>query len=88
MMNPIVRASDWGYWDQLNGVTLTNGETLRVKWPSGKIQVIMITVSNDRVAVSDHGHDCYVDDVRAWYFAGYEGVAVRVPLVGLEAERV
>lgn len=84
----VVKYSNWGDWEQLNGETLVDGEALRITWPDGTLLDVLIKVIDHRQQISDHGHDSWGSDVRAYVEADYRGVRVLVPILGLEAQRL
>lgn len=87
-MSKIIRYSNWGYWEQLDGKTLQNGERLRVMWPDGVQEELTVIVVDHGVPIDHHGHSYTGKDVRAYAILYHHGVEIRVPLLGLEAERV
>jgi len=88
-MNVIERYSNWGYWDQLDGKSIVDGELLLVTWPDGgPKQIIRAFVVDRGVMIYDHGNSYMGNDVRATARIEYRGVLVEVPLIGLEAKRV
>jgi hypothetical protein len=61
---------------------------MMITFPDGTELLLGPVVVVERESVSDHGHASYVDDVRSYWKTEVRGVAVLVPLVGLEARRI
>lgn len=80
----IERGSNWGYWDQLHGQSLHDGEMLRVWFPDGST-VDTIKVVHHSQGVS-YGMEIF--DARAYMEDRVRFVDVLVPLFGLDAERI
>lgn len=87
-MNRIETYSNWCYLDRLDGKDLVDGEVLIVKWPDGQLQQTKIMVERKTQTYQDHGHNGEMPVSHAYVLAYHRGVQVRVPLVGLEAQRV
>lgn len=87
-MNKIERYSNWCYIDRLDGTDLVDGETLIIKWPDGQFQQTKIVVQRESQSYQDHGHTGEIPVSTAYILAYHRGVQVKVPLVGLEAQRV
>jgi hypothetical protein len=58
--------SNWGYWDQLDGVTLEDGEALEVRWPDGTITRELVVIKSTVFQTYDHGHRCDCSRVEAF----------------------
>ena len=87
-MNKIERYSNWCYVDRLDGTDLVDGEILIVKWPDGQLQQVKIVVERKSQSYQDHGIRNEMPVSKAHILAYHRGVQVKVPLVGLEAQRV
>lgn len=87
-LEPIRVHSDWGWWDQLAGRTLHDGERLRICWPDGSETVETIAIDRGTRTVGDMGHDYEAPIERAFVKAQHRGREVTVYLAGLVAQRV
>lgn len=76
-MNPITMRSDWGYFDQLEGVDLVDGELLHIEWPDG-------STSEHRIEVTDSGYESvkegHIPNKRACIIVEVRGIPARVDL--------
>lgn len=86
-MGKITRYSNWCELDQLDGVTLQNGEILSVEWPDGSKSVVTIEVDNTPGTYSDHGRESPMPKSIAYTPLTYRGVKSLVPLIGCLAVR-
>lgn len=84
-MSKIDRGSNWGYWDQLDGKAIADGEALRVRFPDGSTLDLLARVITRSAGVSDGTE---IRDARSYLPVSVRGVDVLVPLYGLEAERI
>jgi hypothetical protein len=84
----IEQGSNWGYWDQLDGKEMVEGEMLKVTWPDGTVEVLRVRVERGTLIYEDHGHEGRGKDNKAFTTVNHHGVEARVYLRGLEAERV
>ena len=88
-MNKIERKGDWGsYQEMLDGVALVDGEAIVVRWPDGQLQQIVVKIAVTSGTVNDMGHVYATAQHASYYMASHHAVEVRVPLVGLEAQRI
>lgn len=87
-MKQITRYSNWCEYDQLDGVDLVDGEHLLVEWPDGNKERVTIRVMTDSYETSDMGHRCDIPTKTAHVVKDVNGVAVKVPLLGVKAKRV
>lgn len=87
-MKNIIRYSNWGDWDQLDGKTLEDGEKLRVEFPDGTIKDIEVTMVKSTYDVSDMGTPYTCKSELAYIRSSIFGVSVFVPLIGLKAQRI
>jgi hypothetical protein len=88
-MNRIECYSNWCWIDRLDGTDLKHGELLFVRFPDGHAQGVECVVEVKTVPIPEQGsghYDAYSS--RAFAEIDYHGVAVRIPLTGLEARRV
>ena len=86
-MNRIERYLNWCSIDRLDGLDLNDGELLIVAWPDGQLQQVQICVARRTFS---HGNPCDGEGIESHAFAVayHRGVQVKVPLLGLEAQRV
>ena len=87
-MTPITNFSNWGYWDQLDGTNLVDGETLTIRWPDDTTTTERITVIDHRTTIGDMGSDYRAANQKAYLRSAFRGVEILVPLAGLLAERI
>lgn len=80
--------SNWGYWDQLDGETLKDGELLRIEWPNGTVEELPVRVRDVGCTIHDMGHQYTGQDIRAFVEKVVNGKAVLIEARGLLAERV
>lgn len=85
-MNKIRYTSNWGGWDELDGVRLVARDRLTVRWPDGTCEDVDVKIVVSLDQVNDMG-PCTIQYTRAHAIRDYHGVMVRVPLAGLEAAR-
>lgn len=86
-MGVITEHSNWGWWDVLDGVELKDQESLFIHFPNGAIVATRITVECTREATMDMGREYVAGRFKAYMKTKVFGVEVKVPLVGLKAER-
>ena len=82
--------SNWGWWDQLDGETLRDGDLLEVTWPDGATTTETVVTRTTYEMVGDHGHDERTPRVEAFVairHRGAEGV-VRLVAAGVSCRRV
>lgn len=87
-MHPIERKTNWCEIDILNGIEIKNNERLRVKFPNDEILEITVLVVSDFYDISDMGHPYRIPCRKAYLATKWKGQPCRVPLFGLEAERI
>ncbi len=87
-MNKIERNTNWCSIDTLDGTQLTDGETLIVKWPDGQLQQLKVSVESGTFEIGEQGGNYSAQQSHAYVLSYHRGVQVRVPLYGLEAQRV
>lgn len=75
----VTTLSNWGYWDQLGGKTLKEGEIVSVFWPDGTITQ-STTIHIDRVEFSLGPRDGMSEDCSAYLEVELHGADVRVYL--------
>ena len=80
----IATCRNWGNIDKLEELALKDGETLKIKFPDGGIEVHNIIV----VEKSTKGRYEDTYDSRAYVIVNYRGFETLISLVGLEAERI
>lgn len=83
----VMRKSDWGYWDELDGRALEEGERLVVEWPDGSTTTEVCHVRKGVFNYNDHGHPGTGPDNVAFVNATVRGKVVEVPLTGMPAKR-
>lgn len=78
-----------GFADTKRGLPLKAGQTVLVRWPSGKVEAVSLVTRTHREEVSDHGHsntvtsDLFgfmadVDDLTLWVELDQEGLEVDI----------
>lgn len=77
-MKPVAQVSNWGYFDALDGVTLQEGDQLRVQWPDGTITEETCRIHRASTRTQDHGHDVDLPFESAYVEKTYRGVSVPV----------
>lgn len=81
-MKHVIRASNWGYWDELDGEPLVDGERLAVRWPDGTLTAETCRVEKGVIHYSDHGHPGTGPDNKAFVVASFRGAEARIYLYG------
>lgn len=87
-MNAIERYSNWCSIDRLDGIDLKDGELLIIRWPDGQFGQVQLCVETGTFEIGEQGGDFQARRSHASVIAYHRGVQVRVPVVGLEAQRV
>lgn len=88
--SPIVQYSDWGYFDQLDGKTLQEGEKLFVRWPDGSETQHICHIKSTSIYIMEHGSHCDIPTVQAIVRINHNGVQAEIPLrqPGIKCRRV
>lgn len=79
-MQPVTRTSNWGYWDELDGKALVDGERIVVQWPDGSLTAEECRVEKGVHYYRDHGHDGTGPDDKAFLVVNVRGVEARIYL--------
>jgi hypothetical protein len=88
-MSFITRYSNWCYYDQLDGVNLEDGELLNVLFPDEIERVVAVSLQKHTQYVMEQGgHNTPIPIRQAYYETACCGVMVKIPLIGLPAERI
>lgn len=87
-MKTIDAFENWGSTDSLDQWTLVDGEVLRIKWPDGSTTDERICVEVATFEYDDMGHRCTGTNHLAYVFAMHRGIASKIYLRGMPAERV
>lgn len=86
-MSKIITRSNWGEYDQLDGIDLQAGEVLIVEWPSGTISEETVRIKETSQRVSEQGGFTDITTRRAYIEFDHHGCNARVYLRGVEATR-
>lgn len=84
----ITACKNWCDFDQLDGITIKNGESLEVIFPDGVAREIAACVVNDSYSASDMGHQVSIPTAKAYALTEAFGAKTKVELIGLLARRV
>lgn len=79
-MKSVTRYSNWGYWDQLDGVTLKEGELISVQWGDGTVTKESVVIREYNTVTSDHGHMCDIPHVEAYVKTSVHGTETLIRL--------
>ena len=85
---PVTQKSNWGYWDELDGKVLRDGETVEVQYPDGTIERGTVTTKDHVSTISDMGAPCAIHDTSAFIRFEHHGAEVKLGLRGMMARRV
>lgn len=85
---PVTQHSNWGYWDDLDGKALQNGETVEVQYPDGTIERGIVFTEDHPSQGSDMGAPYTYHNVSAFLCFTLHGAEVRLGLRGMMARRV
>lgn len=88
-MSVIQRTGSYSSIDILNHTQLVDGEELIIKWPDGQMQQVMILVEKSEFTFSEQGSvNSKGISSHAYVISYHRGVQIKIPLLGLEAQRV
>jgi hypothetical protein len=90
-MKNVETYSNWCEIDQLDGVTLKDGEWLRVKWPDGTKTRAKVRVEQTSYRISDMGSPCDIPVSKAFVRVPYKGASARIRLAehkDIKCERI
>lgn len=76
-MGTVKVGGDWAYIDQLDGISLKDGERLHVKWPDGTITIETCAIDRDTFTYNEMGHEGKGPNHKAYLAISYKGVEVR-----------
>ena len=79
-MQRVTIRSNWGYFDELDGRDLADGEGLRLKWPDGTITVAKVILVKTSEPGSDMGHPIDIPLHRAFIGVNYRGAIAQIRL--------
>ncbi len=81
--------SNWGYFDELDGRDLKEGERLRLHWPDGTTTNAAVTLVKTREPGSDMGHPIEIPHHQAFVVVKHRGAETYVWLrsTGVLCER-
>lgn len=82
LFQKVTEYNNWCHYDQLDGVDLSAGEKVIVRWPDGTEEATTVIVKRSRYEMSDMGIPCTIPEQRAYLSGMYRGVAIEIPLQG------
>jgi hypothetical protein len=85
-MSKVTVRSNWGYWDELDGEILKNGERVNVRWPDGSETQETVRVEKTSFQSEDHGHRCDIPVHKAYVDVNVRGVAASIRLAGADLD--
>lgn len=90
MMQKIIKESNWGYWDTLNGIPLKDGEKLIVQWPDKEKTEEFLFLRKGTYTYIDMGSHGTGPDNVAYVVVNVHNLNVEIPLAqdGILCERV
>ena len=82
-------ASGWAEYDQLDGVTLEEGEKVSVLFPDSSLEYMTVTTKSFRQREMDMGTWTTIPVIQAYVEIDYKGLPIQVRLVNkaLRVER-
>lgn len=87
-MKQIVEYSNWGWIDRLDGQDLEDGEQILIHWPDDTILRETVVLVRTEETIMEMGRPYSTTRSKAYVKRTIHGVAVKVPIVGLMAERI
>lgn len=79
-MGKVETGGDWAYLDQLDGVTLEEGEPVEVQFPDGTILYTTVVTESYVQKEMEQGGYADISYKEAYVEMEYRGLTIRIPL--------
>lgn len=74
----VVRVSNWGYWDSLDGHTELPQGDYRIQWPDGAVTIETVFIETGTYRYMDMGHEVTGKNNKAYVTVLWHGVEARL----------